>query len=106
VFIIGAQANASPKAPFPKPCYLKPNPNRKPAPLHDPAAQAALFNKGAAANRRPAGQSDGSENLSTIVAADRAFPAAVAGLDLGGIPPFASHDERQERQKTKTRRKL
>jgi hypothetical protein len=25
---------------------------------------------------------------------------------LGGIAPFASHDERQERQKTKTRRKL
>jgi len=28
--------------------------------------------------RRPAGQSDGSDNLSAIVAADRAFPAAVA----------------------------
>ena len=37
-------------------------------------------NQGAAANRRPAGQSDGSENLSAIVAADRAFPAAVAEL--------------------------
>jgi NADPH:quinone reductase-like Zn-dependent oxidoreductase len=37
-------------------------------------------NKSAAANRRPAGQSDGSGNLSAIVAADRAFPAAVAEL--------------------------
>jgi hypothetical protein len=33
-----------------------------------------------AANRRPAGQSDGSGNSSAIVAADRAFPAAVAEL--------------------------
>jgi len=31
-----------------------------------------------ALQRRPAGQSDGSDNLSAIVAADRAFPAAVA----------------------------
>jgi hypothetical protein len=38
-------------------------------------------NKSAAANRRPAGQSDGSGNLSATVAADRAFPAAVAELD-------------------------
>ena len=38
-------------------------------------------NQDAAANRRPAGQSDGSDNLSAIVAADRAFPAAVAELD-------------------------
>ena len=37
-------------------------------------------NQSAAANRRPAGQSDGSGNLSAIVAADRAFPAAVAEL--------------------------
>jgi len=37
-------------------------------------------NKGAAANRRPAGQLDGSDNLSATVAADRAFPAAVAEL--------------------------
>jgi hypothetical protein len=37
-------------------------------------------NQCAAANRRPAGQSDGSGNLSAIVAADRAFPAAVAEL--------------------------
>jgi hypothetical protein len=37
-------------------------------------------NQGAAANRRPAGQSDGSDNLSAIVTADRAFPAAVAEL--------------------------
>ncbi len=34
--------------------------------------------KGAPANRRPAGQLDGSGNLSATVAADRAFPAAVA----------------------------
>jgi hypothetical protein len=33
-----------------------------------------------ALQRRPAGQSDGSGNLSAIVAADRAFPAAVAEL--------------------------
>ena len=32
------------------------------------------------ANRRPAGQSDGSGNLFATVAADRAFPAAVAEL--------------------------
>ncbi len=37
-------------------------------------------NQSAAANRRPAGQLDGSGNLSVIVAADRAFPAAVAEL--------------------------
>ena len=34
----------------------------------------------AAANRRPAGQSDGSGNLLATVAADRAFQAAVAEL--------------------------
>jgi hypothetical protein len=34
----------------------------------------------AAANRRPTGQLDGSDNLSATVAADRAFPAAVAEL--------------------------
>ena len=38
-------------------------------------------NQSAAAHRRPAGQSDGSDNLAAIVAADRAFPAAVAELD-------------------------
>lgn len=37
-------------------------------------------NQIAAANRRPAGQSDGSGNLAAIVAADREFPAAVAEL--------------------------
>jgi hypothetical protein len=37
-------------------------------------------NKNAAANRRPAGQLDGADNLSATVAADRAFPAAVAEL--------------------------
>jgi hypothetical protein len=41
---------------------------------------AASFNQSAAANRRPAGQSDGSGNLFATVAADRAFPAAVAEL--------------------------
>jgi hypothetical protein len=39
-----------------------------------------MSNQGAAANRRLAGQSDGVDNLSAIVAADRAFPAAVAEL--------------------------
>jgi hypothetical protein len=37
-------------------------------------------NKGAAANRRPAGQLDGSDSLTATLAADRAFPAAVAEL--------------------------
>jgi hypothetical protein len=37
-------------------------------------------NQSAAANRRPAGQPDGAGNFSAIVAADRAFPAAVAEL--------------------------
>jgi hypothetical protein len=37
-------------------------------------------NQSAAANRRPTGHSDGSGNLFAIVAADRAFPAAVAEL--------------------------
>ena len=32
-----------------------------------------MSNQGAAANRRPAGQSDGSDNLSAMVAADRGF---------------------------------
>ena len=39
-------------------------------------------NEGAAANRRPAGQSDGScQSRRGRIAADRAFPAAVAELD-------------------------
>ena len=38
------------------------------------------LNQSAAANRRPPGQSDGSDNSSAIVASDRAFPAAVAEL--------------------------
>jgi hypothetical protein len=42
--------------------------------------KAAWFNQSAAANRRPAGQWDGSGNLFATVAADRAFPAAVAEL--------------------------
>jgi hypothetical protein len=37
-------------------------------------------NQSAAANRRPAGQLDGAGNLFATVAADRAFPAAVAEL--------------------------
>jgi hypothetical protein len=37
-------------------------------------------NKGAAANRHLAGQSDGSDNLSAIIAVNRAFPVAVAEL--------------------------
>ena len=37
-------------------------------------------NQSAAANRRPAGQLIASGNLSAIVAAARAFPAAVAEL--------------------------
>jgi hypothetical protein len=45
-------------------------------------------NQGAAANRRPAGQS-GSDNLSAIVAADRALPAAVA--ELGRSANIAAH---------------
>ncbi len=36
-----------------------------------------ITNQGAASNRRSAGRSDGSDNLSAILAADRAFPAAV-----------------------------
>jgi hypothetical protein len=43
-----------------------------------------------AANRRPAGQSGGSDNLSATVAADRAFPAAVAELDVGRLCTFAT----------------
>lgn len=38
-------------------------------------------NQSAAANRRPAGQLAGSGNFFATVAADRAFPAAVAELD-------------------------
>lgn len=41
---------------------------------------APAANQGAAANRRPDGQADGSGNLSATVAGDRAFPAAVADL--------------------------
>jgi hypothetical protein len=36
---------------------------------------------GVATNHRHAGSSDGSDNLSATVAAERAFPAAVAELD-------------------------
>ena len=41
-------------------------------------------NQSAAANRHPAGQSDGADNLLAIVAADRALPAAVAELGRCG----------------------
>jgi len=37
-------------------------------------------NQGAGANRRPAGQSDGSDNLRATVTTGRAFLAAVAQL--------------------------
>ena len=42
-------------------------------------------NQSAAANRRPAGQLDGSGNLLATVAADRAFPAAVAELGRSAL---------------------
>jgi len=54
------------------------------SPRHHQAIRAVAktqSNKNAAANRRPAGQVDGSDNLSATVAAARAFPAAVAELD-------------------------
>ncbi len=38
-------------------------------------------NQSAAANRRPAGQLNGSDNLTATVATERAFPTAVAELD-------------------------
>lgn len=38
-------------------------------------------NQGAAANRRLAGQWGGSDSLSATVAADRAFPVAVAEIE-------------------------
>lgn len=42
--------------------------------------------RGAAANRRPAGQSGGSDRLAAMVAADRECPVAAAGLELNGGP--------------------
>lgn len=42
-------------------------------------------NKSAAANRRPALQSDGSDNLSAIVAVDPAIPAAIAELGRSAL---------------------
>jgi len=50
-----------------------------------------MVNQCAAAYRRPAGQPDGSGNLSAIVAADRAFPAAVAELSLDGKADYHHH---------------
>jgi hypothetical protein len=50
-----------------------------------------LANQSAAANRRPALQSDALGNLSAAFAADRAFPAAVAelgSLDHNTSPPL------------------
>jgi len=44
-------------------------------------------NQSAAANRRPAGQADGSGNLSATIAADRAFPVAVAELGSLAVAP-------------------
>jgi hypothetical protein len=46
-------------------------------------------NQSAAANRRPAGQLDGSGNLSATVAADRACPAAVAELGRSSLKAIA-----------------
>lgn len=43
-------------------------------------SQTRWANQTLETNRRPAGQSDGSDNLSATLAADRAFPAAVAEL--------------------------
>jgi hypothetical protein len=43
-------------------------------------------------HRRPAGQSDGSDSLSAIVAADRAFPAAVAGRWAESCAVLQIHD--------------
>jgi len=37
--------------------------------------------RSAEANRRPAGQSGGTDSLAAMVAADRKFPAAIAELD-------------------------
>lgn len=37
-------------------------------------------NQGTPVNRRPAGQSGGSDNVSATLAVNRAFPAAVAEL--------------------------
>lgn len=42
--------------------------------------KSTLPNQCAAANRRPAGPSDGAGDLTVIVAANRAFPAEVAEL--------------------------
>ena len=42
-------------------------------------------NKSAAANRRAGGQSDGSDNLSAIVAVDQAFPPTVAELGRSAL---------------------
>jgi hypothetical protein len=44
------------------------------------ALSGAAFQPIMTSNRRPAGQLDGAGNLAAIVAADRAFPAAVAEL--------------------------
>jgi hypothetical protein len=58
----------------------------------EPAASGSTYcgrwtlrsaNQSAAPSRRPAWRSDGSANLSAIVAADRPFPAAVVELGLG-----------------------
>ncbi len=49
-------------------------------------------NKGAAANRRPAGQLNGSDNFFATVSADRAFPVAVA--DPGRLALGANASDR------------
>ena len=58
-------------------------------------------NQSAAANRRPAGQVDGSGDLSAIVAADRAFPAAVA--ELGSLARFTRHEHHTHFRSSDTR---
>jgi hypothetical protein len=45
-----------------------------------------------ALQRRPAGQADGSDNLLAIVAADRAFPAAVAELGRSVKGTLSAHE--------------
>jgi hypothetical protein len=51
-------------------------------------------NQSAAANRRPAGQANGSDNLFATVAADRVFPAAVAELGRWAGNPRALEKHR------------
>jgi len=63
-------------------------------PLGEDPRAAASFNQGDAANRRPAGQAEGLVNLSATVAADRAFPAAVAELGCSAAKETQMHGKR------------